>query len=97
MSHIRCAWNHQSPDQPIIIYSELDDQRRELRKVEVFRGGRMGFANSEREFGGSALGLEPLPPLADIAADPQFEPFEITRQEFESIWSAAVARVAGCC
>ena len=77
-----------------MLYSELDDQRWELRKVEVFRDGRMGYADGEQEFGGSALGFEPMPHLAEIAADPQFEPVELTRLEFESIWSEAVAQAS---
>ena len=75
-----------------MLYSELDDQRWERRKIEMFRDGRMGYADAEREFGGSALGLEPAPSLAEIAGDPQFEPVEITRQEFESVWSEAIAQ-----
>jgi hypothetical protein len=91
MTYFKCKWNHTFPDEPIMLYSELDDQRSERRKVEVFRNGRMGYADAEREFGGSALGLEPTPSLAEIAADPQIEPLEITRQEFESVWSEAAA------
>ena len=77
-----------------MLYSELDDQRWEQRKVEVFRDGRMGFADGEREFGGSGLGLMPWPPLAKIAADPQFEPVEITGPEFEHVWNEAVAHAS---
>jgi hypothetical protein len=72
----------------------LDDQRWEVRKVEVFREGRMGYADAEREFGGAGLGLVPMPLLAEIAADPQFEPVEITRLEFESVWSEAIAHAS---
>jgi len=78
MTYLKCKWNHKDPDDP---------------KVEVFRDGRMGFADAEQEFGGSGLGLVPMPPLAEIAADPQFEPVEITGLEFESIWSEAIAYV----
>jgi hypothetical protein len=91
MTHIRCKWIHSLADEPITLYSELDDLRWELRKVEVFRDGKMGYADDGKSFGGAALSLEPLPPLAEIAIDPQFEPVEITRLEFESIWNKAVA------
>jgi len=95
MTYFKCKWNHTFPDGPILLYSELDDQRWELRKVEVFRDGRMGYADAEKEFGGSGLGLEPTPSLADIAANSEFEPVEITRQEFESVWSEAIAHASG--
>jgi hypothetical protein len=94
MTYFKCKWNHTFPDEPIMLYSELDDQRWEVRKVEVFRDGRMGFADGEREFGGSGLGLVPTPPLAEIAADPEFEPVEIAQLEFESVWSEAIAHAS---
>jgi hypothetical protein len=94
MTYFKCKWNHSFPDEPIALYAELDEQRWEVRKVEVFRDGKMGFANGEREFGGSGLGLVPTPPLAEIAADPQFEPVEITQLEFESVWSEAIAHAS---
>ena len=77
-----------------MLYSELDDQRWERRKVEMFRNGRMGYADAEREFGGSALGLEPVPPLAEIVMDSQFEPVETTMLEFEQVWNEAIARAS---
>ena len=91
MTYFRCKWNQESPNFPIMLYSELDDLRWEVRKVEVYRDGRMGFADRERESGGSGLGLVPTPPLGEIAADPEFEPVEITALEFEHVWSEAIA------
>jgi len=61
MTYLKCSWNHSFPDAPITLYSELDDQRWELRKVEVFRDGTMGYADRSKEVGGSMLGLEPVP------------------------------------
>jgi hypothetical protein len=37
---VRVGWKHQHPDDPVILYSELDGNRFEVRKVEVFRNGR---------------------------------------------------------
>ena len=91
MTYLKCSWNHSFPDAPITLYSELDDQRWELRKVEVFRDGTMGYADRSKEVGGSMLGLEPVPALAEIATDPQFQPVEISSVEFESVWNAAAA------
>ncbi|MBV9180528.1 MAG: hypothetical protein JO356_04390 [Acidobacteria bacterium] len=92
MTYIKCKWNHTHPDDPILLYSELDDERRESRKIEIFRDGKKGFADSDTEFGGSSLGLEPVPPLNEIAADYQFEPEVITKAEFELVWSEATQR-----
>ena len=87
MKYVRVGWRHQHPDEPVILYSELDDNRIEVRKVEVFRDGRCGYASAERASGGTKLGIVAVPELSEIAADPQFEPVEITRDEFEAVWA----------
>lgn len=35
------------PDEPVMLYSELNDDMWETRKVEVYADGRSDFANSE--------------------------------------------------
>jgi hypothetical protein len=92
MIYIRVKWMHSHATEPIWIYSELDTDRWELRKVEIYVDGRMGFADKDREINGSMLSIEPLPSLPEIAADPQFEIAEIGRDEFEEIWAKAAAR-----
>lgn len=87
MSYIKVLWKHQLADEPIAIYCELDDERKEVRKLEVFRDGRHGYATVDEEIGGTRLGWESTPPLEEIASDPQFEPAEITRDEFEQVWA----------
>lgn len=57
MTYFKCKWNHAHGDEPVLMYSELDEERWETRKVEIFRDGKMGFANRETESGGSRLGL----------------------------------------
>lgn len=86
MKYIKVKWKHNNPVDPVWLYSELDDACWELRKVEVFADGSCGFAGEGSEVGGSALGLEPIPPLSEIAADAQFVPAEIEAEEFEQIW-----------
>lgn len=88
--YIRVAWKHQEASEPIVLYSELDARRHELRKVEVFLDGRMGYACRAFERGGSRLAKMAMPALAELALDPQFEPHEITAREFEAAWQMAV-------
>jgi hypothetical protein len=87
MKYLRVGWKHQHPDEPVILYSELDDNRFEVRKIEVFRNGRHGYASAEGASGGTKLGVIAVPELGDIAKDSQFEPVEITREEFEAAWA----------
>jgi hypothetical protein len=72
-----------------MLYSELDPQRWEVRKVEEFPDGSLGFASAEKSSDKTKLGEEPIPSLAEIAAEPQFKPREITKAEFEAIWEKA--------
>jgi hypothetical protein len=87
--HIKVSWKHSDIEEPVELYSELDDVRWEIRKVEVFRNGALGYACHSVSRGGTFLGLTPIPSLAEIARDPQFEPVEIVRNEFEDIWLRA--------
>jgi hypothetical protein len=75
-----------------LLVSELDDHRWETRKVEIFADGSKGHAMKGQESGGTRLGLVPLPPLDEIAADPQFLPEEITEEEFEAVWRTRLER-----
>ncbi|MBY0568278.1 MAG: hypothetical protein K2P70_13265 [Hyphomonadaceae bacterium] len=92
MSYIRVAWRHSSIDEPILLYGELDDDRWEVRKVEVFRDGRMGYAASNSTFAGTGLRLAPVPPLLVIAQEPEFDAQEISSDEFELVWIEAINR-----
>ncbi len=87
MNYIQVKWKHVFPAEPVLMYSELDENRWEVRKVEVFPDGHRGYASTAGSFGGTRLGKEPIPPLAEIAADSQFEPAEISREEFERVWA----------
>jgi hypothetical protein len=90
MKYIRVKWNHQHRDEPVLLYSELDLERCEKRKVEVFQDGDCGYASISEAAGSTRLGEEPIPPLHEIASDPQFEPVEITKEEFEEVWNARI-------
>jgi len=89
-SYIRVRWLHRDQSYPVELWSELDALRFEIRKIEVWSDGRVGFASRERESGGTMLGEAPLPSLAEIAADPEFEPEQISELEFEKCWRANV-------
>lgn len=86
MIYIAVKWIHTYPDEPILLYSELDNDRFETRKVEFFRDGSIGYADASEEFGHTELGMMPVPDLNEIAKDPEFEPRQIEKHEFEEIW-----------
>jgi hypothetical protein len=89
MKYLRVSWRHAHPDEPALLYSELDDARWETRKVEIFRQGKMGYASLAAPLRATRLAIEPLPPIPIIASNPEFEPTEITKEEFEEVWHRA--------
>jgi hypothetical protein len=90
MEYIKVRWIHFFTDAPILLYSELDKQRWELRKVEIFGDGHMGYSDGKDDSTTTGLGEEPIPNLTDITADPQFQAEVISKAEFDAIWEKAI-------
>ena len=89
-TYIRVRWLHSSPDDPIELWRELDADRDEVRKIEMWRDGRVGYASLHVEAGGTRLGKVPVPPLAVINLDPEFQPEAISMADFEDCWEKNV-------
>ncbi|WP_316874445.1 DUF6881 domain-containing protein [Ralstonia edaphi] len=83
---IDVQWHHGSNGDPTRLVSELDENRMETRKLEFFVDGRVGYATTDHTAHGTELGLLPVPPLAEINADPEFVGTNITAAEFEALW-----------
>ncbi|WP_421996326.1 DUF6881 domain-containing protein [Reyranella sp.] len=43
MKYIKVRWRHCLPNEPVTLYSEIDEDRWERRKVYVFADGSFGF------------------------------------------------------
>lgn len=90
MTYIKVSWKHDFPDEPILMFSELDDDQNEIRKVEVYRGNWLGYACEYRNKNGTFLSKCELPELSVINEDTQFEGVEIEKDEFEKVWKRAL-------
>ena len=86
MKYIHIKWAKAAGSDPLHLYSELDGERYETRKVEIFGDGRRGFADAGEEQGGTFLGTLPVPALDELAGDPAFEAKAITQDDFQRIW-----------
>lgn len=84
---IDVAWKHTHKDEPIRLVSALDGDRYDVRKLEFFRDGSVGFADETRSSLETALGTVPVPSSTEINADPEFEAQEIALEVFEALWS----------
>ncbi len=87
MKYIRLKWNHTNPDEPVWIFSELDPEGREIRKIECFRNGFCDIATASGSSGSTALMSMPLPDLRVLARDPEFTPVEISKEQFDEVWT----------
>ena len=83
-------WSHDFADEPCCIYSELDDERYETRKIEVFKDGTTTRASTEvLKRDPMALADQPIPSVAEVNAYPEFHMEEISAAEFEDLWKSA--------
>lgn len=89
MKYIKVRWSHASPDDPVLLYSELDTELWETRKVEIYADGSMVFVDRDEPSGDTMPGHEPPPTLNEITADPAFKLADISADEFETVWGRA--------
>lgn len=88
-TYFACQWHHDSPDDPVLLYEELNDERMELRKVEEFRDGRRLRADRVDEEREVSLSWVEIPPLEEIDADPAFTVLPLTAAGFQAVWDSA--------
>ena len=96
MQYVLVEWDHDLDDEPYRIYSELDDSRCEVRKVEFFRNGICFSYGAERGNQGALSGVpfpEDLRTLTGEAGECRAR--SISRQLFQEIWNQAQERPDG--
>jgi uncharacterized protein DUF6881 len=93
MRYQRVVWLHASPEDPVVLYAEIDDDGWERRKVDEFSDDRLAWADGAHDNldTGTRLGTVPTPALHEITADHQFGGAAISRAEFEAGWNKALA------
>ena len=91
MTYLKVLWKHENEEYPVILYSELANDRFEVRKVESFIDGSLCYAYDGGSSGTTALGEAPVPTIEEIASEVEFEPTEISKSEFEKVWAKAVS------
>lgn len=88
-TYIYSKWLNNPNDVPHEFYSELDGFRNEVRKIEIFHDGSIGYASQSISTHGTMLGIEPVPSLSEIQSQWEFDTKEITREAFEDKWKEA--------
>ena len=88
-SFIYVLWHHDHAEEPVKIISEIVSGI-ETRKIEIYRDGRIGFADANRATGGSILSEGIMPSLVDINAQAEFSGEQISEAAFAKLWSRYV-------
>ncbi|MFI7589918.1 DUF6881 domain-containing protein [Spongisporangium articulatum] len=88
MRYMRVEWRHDHADEPVLLFSEVECGQ-EVRKVEIFRSGEMGYADALTSRGGTVLGEGMIPTLEEINSSEEFMGREIGAADFERIWNQA--------
>ncbi|WP_367125679.1 DUF6881 domain-containing protein [Streptomyces phytohabitans] len=89
MQYWQVLWHHDFPDEPVVLFSEIDDRGYETRKVERFRDGRLGWADETVAAGGTMLGEVPVGSIVDVDAQAEFTAVVIPEARFDAAWRRA--------
>lgn len=72
-------------------YSEVDDGGWEVRRVDFFKDGTVGYADRTSYTGEAELSERPLIRPSASSDTERWRAIEITQQTFEEIWARAFA------
>lgn len=92
MRYLKVTWLHDNPEDPVEMYSEINDEGWEQRRVDCYANGRKDIAGRGIETGKTILAEVPvLETPEEIAEDSQFRSELISNSKFEEIWESAAA------
>jgi hypothetical protein len=88
--YLRVEWRHDLDEEPVTLLSEIIDGL-ETRKVEIYRNGRLDYADESRATGTTQLSETLMPSVEEIASQEEFAPEVIDSETFERVWNEAIA------
>ncbi|WP_396654028.1 DUF6881 domain-containing protein [Mechercharimyces sp. CAU 1602] len=86
---MKVIWIHELQDEPTEYYLEVDQKGFEIRKIVMYRDGKVEFATETIEYG-AFLSPVPVGTVEEISEEKEFEATEISKQEFLNIWESKV-------
>jgi hypothetical protein len=89
LMYLMVRWHHDGGEDPIVLYHEIAEGQREVRRIELFEDGRLQRSDKVEPDALTSLSLEPLPSLDEIREQPEFSAVEIGREAFEEVWNRA--------
>lgn len=90
MRYIDVHWKHESNAYPIRLVSEVGTDNFEIRKLEFFSDGTVGYATEMHNSKATELGIDIVPNIEEINLDPIFTGKVISKLEFDKLWNKYV-------
>lgn len=86
MRYIDVLWLIDADEEPYRLISEIGPDNFEVRKIDLFRNGEVGFASKDANTSKTMLGTVEVPTLEEINTDDEFDGKNITADDFEKLW-----------
>ena len=95
MVYLKLYWIHKKNNLPYIIYSELDEDRFEVRKVYIYKDSKMLYVSKIEVSSSSIFLSDQVIPQIDIIErsgniDNIFKASIIKQSQFEDVWNKAI-------
>ena len=94
MKYVKVEWNHDLPGEPIVIFSEVNDQGWEIRKIELFGDGAMISADAHHGLLAEVRFPDELSDITHAGGRGEFAASQISGREFDAMWQASMKRDA---
>lgn len=94
MNYLHVTWRHDLPHQPTDIYTEVDDEHWESRKVEVFADGRIQYSDGVDSTGNTDLSDVRSQMPGEAPDNDVLATTAIDEATFEHMWDLATAEGA---
>ncbi|MFI5683750.1 DUF6881 domain-containing protein [Streptomyces sp. NPDC051636] len=89
MKYWKVDWLHDFESEPTAFYSEIGSDGYEVRKIQLYRDGRILKSDKFHESGEIGLSEIPVGAIEDVASQPEFSAALISQEEFEQVWQLA--------
>ena len=81
MNYVLLEWFHTLKDEPYLIYSEIDDQRYEVRKIEIYKNGTIARYDEQLSDVKFPENLDEINQYQEFCAK------YVSQEEFETMWN----------
>lgn len=90
MKYFKVIWIHENLYDEILAYHEIDMHRMEKRKIHIMWDSSIRYASESKAVGDIELSWEPIPPFSELQSLKEFVVFQISQEEFETVWQKVI-------